>query len=154
MKKGDLTQRVEVASADEIGQTATAFNEFVTAFHNAVRRVLGEADPFRGRHGERRRVDDLPEVASDEVLRRPPEDGVGEAADEREAPVVAALVASPAFAAGLAHALALKLDMAQALPLAVRWGAAKVTRLGSFLDRESVRGLLKESTGRSSPSRT
>ncbi|WP_170958887.1 carbohydrate kinase family protein [Magnetospirillum sp. 15-1] len=61
--------------------------------------------------------------------------------------------AGDAFAAGLAHALALRLDMAQALPLAVRWGAAKVTRMGSFLDRESVREILRESTGRSSPSR-
>lgn len=61
--------------------------------------------------------------------------------------------AGDAFAAGLAHALALKLDMAQALPLAVRWGAAKVTRMGSYLDRDSVRQILRESTGRSSPNR-
>jgi sugar/nucleoside kinase (ribokinase family) len=61
--------------------------------------------------------------------------------------------AGDAFAAGMAHALALKLDMAHALPLAVRWGAAKVTRTGSFLDRDSVRELIRESTGRSSPSR-
>ncbi len=61
--------------------------------------------------------------------------------------------AGDAFAAGLAHALALKLDMAQALPLAVCWGAAKVTRLGSYLDRDSVRAVLKEWTGRSSPNR-
>ncbi|CUW41214.1 Putative PfkB family carbohydrate kinase [Magnetospirillum sp. XM-1] len=61
--------------------------------------------------------------------------------------------AGDAFAAGMAHALALRLDMAQALPLAVRWGAAKVTRGGSFLDRDTVRDLIRESTGRSSPSR-
>lgn len=55
--------------------------------------------------------------------------------------------AGDAFAAGLAHALALGLDMERALPLAVGWGAAKVTRLGSFLDRETVREILKSAPG-------
>jgi len=70
-----------------------------------------------------------------------------------DVPVVDTTGAGDAFAAGMAHALALKLDMAQALPLAVRWGAAKVSRMGSSLDRDTMRELVRESTGRSSPNR-
>jgi ribokinase len=61
--------------------------------------------------------------------------------------------AGDSFAAGLAHALALGMDMPQALPLAVLWGAAKVSRMGSFLDRGAVREVLREWTGRSSANR-
>ncbi|EME68478.1 PfkB family carbohydrate kinase [Paramagnetospirillum caucaseum] len=70
-----------------------------------------------------------------------------------DVPVVDTTGAGDSFAAGLTHALALGLDMTQALPLAVRWGAAKVSRMGSFLDRDAVREVLRESTGRSSPNR-
>ncbi|KIM00761.1 Carbohydrate kinase PfkB family [Paramagnetospirillum magnetotacticum MS-1] len=61
--------------------------------------------------------------------------------------------AGDAFAAGLAHALSLGMEMDHALPLAVRWGSAKVTRKGSFLDRDCVREILREWTARSSPNR-
>lgn len=70
-----------------------------------------------------------------------------------DVPVVDTTGAGDAFAAGLAHGLALGLEMARALPLAVQWGAAKVEHPGSHLGRDTVRSLLRESTGRSSPSR-
>lgn len=59
--------------------------------------------------------------------------------------------AGDAFAAGLAHGLALGLPMPRALQTAVAWGAAKVARPGSVMEREAVRELIRESTGRSSP---
>lgn len=59
-----------------------------------------------------------------------------------DVPVVDTTGAGDAFAAGLAHALALGMDMSRALPEAVRWGAAKVGQPGSFLDGGTLRGLL------------
>ncbi|CAA7615156.1 PfkB family carbohydrate kinase [Magnetospirillum sp. UT-4] len=50
--------------------------------------------------------------------------------------------AGDAFAAGLCHALAEGRLMAEALAVAVRWGAAKVAQDGSALRPETVRGLL------------
>lgn len=70
-----------------------------------------------------------------------------------DVPVVDSTGAGDAFAAGLAHGLAQGLDMAQALPLAVLWGAAKVEHKGSFLGRDAVRQILRGWTGRSSPNR-
>lgn len=70
-----------------------------------------------------------------------------------DVPVEDSTGAGDAFAAGLAHGLAHGLDMAQALPLAVLWGAAKVERKGSYLSRDSVRQILRGWTGRSSPNR-
>lgn len=70
-----------------------------------------------------------------------------------DVPVIDSTGAGDAFAAGLAHALALGMDMPQALPLAVLWGTAKVSKKGSYLDREVVRTVLKEWTARSSANR-
>ena len=75
-----------------------------------------------------------------------------------DVPAIDTTGAGDAFAAGLAHALALGMDMPQALPLAVAWGAAKVERHGSHLGRDAVRDVLrhaspKEWTARSWPNR-
>lgn len=51
--------------------------------------------------------------------------------------------AGDAFAAGLAYGLARGFDMARALPIAVRWGAAKVGCDGSTLSRETVAALVR-----------
>ena len=40
---GDLSKRVTVRSKDEIGQTATAFNELIDGFSNIIRQVLSNA---------------------------------------------------------------------------------------------------------------
>ena len=43
LRNGDLTHRVTVNSRDEIGQTATAFNDLIASFQNTVRQVLTSA---------------------------------------------------------------------------------------------------------------
>lgn len=59
-----------------------------------------------------------------------------------DVPVIDTTGAGDAFAAGLAHALALGMDMSHALPEAVRWGSAKVSQPGSFLDGATLRDML------------
>jgi sugar/nucleoside kinase (ribokinase family) len=51
--------------------------------------------------------------------------------------------AGDAFAAGLVYGLARGLSMARVLPVAVRWGAAKVGCDGSVLSREAVAALVR-----------
>lgn len=58
-------------------------------------------------------------------------------------PAVDSTGAGDAFAAGLCHALAAGLPMAEALALAVRWGTAKVAQDGSALIPGNVRRLLE-----------
>jgi len=48
MKNGDLTRRVEVAGNDEVAETASAFNELIGSFQQAVRQVLNEANAVSG----------------------------------------------------------------------------------------------------------
>ncbi len=44
LRGGDLTRRVEVAGNDEVAETASAFNELIGSFQQAVRLVLNEAN--------------------------------------------------------------------------------------------------------------
>ncbi len=43
LKTGDLTRRVDCSGADEIAQTASAFNELIQSFQNTVRQVHASA---------------------------------------------------------------------------------------------------------------
>ncbi|MBA3902833.1 MAG: methyl-accepting chemotaxis protein [Rhodocyclaceae bacterium] len=43
LKTGDLTRRVDSSGADEIAQTASAFNELIQSFQNTVRQVHASA---------------------------------------------------------------------------------------------------------------
>ena len=51
--------------------------------------------------------------------------------------------AGDSFAAGLCHALAAGHEMAEALPVAIRWGSEKVRRAGSALTVDAVKALLE-----------
>jgi methyl-accepting chemotaxis protein len=46
--EGDLTQRVEISSRDEIGQLGISFNTFITKIHDTIKAISGNSQTLSG----------------------------------------------------------------------------------------------------------